>query len=572
MLYQSMIPILLINLLVSSGLVYGLWDVVSHTTLSIWMGFMLAMLLVRGVLYFNYLHQFKPEYVKRYSLFLVIGSGAAGLIWGTAGVVMFPADNLNYQLFVVFVLLGMSAGSISSLYIYLPALFAFLPISMLPISFMLLSINDSIHLSLGLLSIFYVVSISFFNIKINKGLKTSLRLRFENIDLVEQLREQKIEADNANMAKSKFLAAASHDLRQPLYALSLFTSVLDETIKYPKVRRVVDQIQASVSSLQSLFNALLDISRLDAGVMKTEKTDFNLQTFFTALSNDFDSMAAEKGLVIIWPESNINVHSDQDLLKQILNNYISNAIRYTDTGNIRIQCEEKNKQVTISVIDSGIGIPLTQQDIIFEEFHQLSNPERDRSKGLGLGLAIVQRTAKLLGHSIDITSTPNQGSAFSVTVALSTVSEIAAPNTHQIKTDTTLNSSSLILVIDDEENIREATQMLFSLWGCDVIAVSSKKEALAELRLQDKIPDGIIADYRLRENQNGINAVKEIQAEYHSDIPSLIVTGDIAIEDLKKVNNSGLQVLHKPVAEIKLRTFLRHVQQHQNASKPSLTD
>jgi len=209
---------------------------------------------------------------------------------------------------------------------------------MLPVGFMLLIINDSIHLSLGLMTFFYVISISFFNIKINKGLKTSLRLRFENIDLVEQLREQKFEADHANMAKSKFLAAASHDLRQPLYALSLFTSVLDEYIETPKVRRVVDRIKASVTSLQSLFNALLDISRLDAGVMKTEKTDFNLQTLFTTLANDFDSIAAEKGLVISWPESNINVHSDQNLLKQILNNYISNAIRYTDTGNIRIQC------------------------------------------------------------------------------------------------------------------------------------------------------------------------------------------------------------------------------------------
>ena len=378
--------------------------------------------------------------------------------------------------------------------------------------------------------------------------------------LVKQLQEQKGDAEQANIAKSKFLAAASHDLRQPLHALTLFTSVLDEEIKYPKTRRVVDQIKASVDALKNLFNALLDISKLDAGVIKVERTDFNLQPLLDKLANDFEPLAKEKGLQIDCSICTYAVRSDLTQLEQILRNYISNAIRYTDNGEIKLTCVADDKNITINVIDTGIGIAQDKQQEIFEEFHQLSNPERDRSKGLGLGLAIVHRTAKLLGHRINVESQPGKGSTFSISVpqAQHVIENNEADS--DLSKDDRHARNELIIVIDDEASIREGMQSLLQQWGYEVICAADKEEALSLLGQQNRIPDGIIADYRLRDYKTGIEVVHAIHAEYNKIIPTLIVTGDSSVDKLREVNNSGFQVLHKPVAPIKLRAFLRHIQ------------
>lgn len=388
----------------------------------------------------------------------------------------------------------------------------------------------------------------------------SVRLRNQNLDLVAELRKQKDEAEQANIAKSKFLAAASHDLRQPLHALALFTSILDESIQYPGVRKVVEQIRGSVEALQSLFNALLDISRLEAGVLKAEKLVFDLQCTLDKLANDFNPQAQEKDLVIEWPQCAETVYSDPTLLEQILRNYLSNALRYTETGLIRIECVEKSAgHITIRVVDTGVGIPEEEQRDIFREFHQLGNPQRDRSKGLGLGLAIVQRTAELLQHPIGLESRQGQGSCFYVTVERAIHSE-----SHQFSEDestvTRMEARAChVMVIDDEINVLEGTQTLLELWGCQVTAATRLHELLGQLDGLPQ-PQAIIADYRLQDGQTGLDAIKAIQTHYQSDIPALIVTGDTAADRLREVNNSGHQILHKPVAPARLRAFLNYIQ------------
>ena len=565
-LYRTLLPILAISLVVGSGMLYGLWDAVSQTTLAIWMALLLIVVTIRVLTFASYRRYFKPEHAKRHGLYFILGSGVAGLLWGVGAVVLYPDQGIEYQLFILVILVGMGAGSLSSLTTYLPAFFAYFPTSLLPISVLLIMGGDPLHLSLGIMAVAYILALTYFALNINRALIQSLELRFENIELVGQLRQQKDEAEQANIAKSKFLAAASHDLRQPLHALTLFTSVLDESIQYPKVRRVVDQIKASVHALQSLFNALLDISRLEAGVMMAEKTDFNLQSMFEKLANDFDPEANEKGIAIAWPKASIAVHSDPTLLEQILRNYIVNAIRYTHEGEVLIVYEGDGKLLTIKVIDTGVGIPEEEQQAIFNEFHQLGNPERDRSKGLGLGLAIVQRTAKLLGHEINVESQPGVGSTFSITVDQANIMESTGINKADFKRDAEHKETALLVVIDDEISVREGTQSLLELWGCDVITAVDKYEAIAQLRQSNRMPDGIIADYRLPKNQTGVEAIHAIYAEYHSNIPALIVTGDIAAERLREVNNSGFQVLHKPVAPVKLRAFLRNIQ-HRKPSR-----
>jgi signal transduction histidine kinase/CheY-like chemotaxis protein len=556
--YRTLPPVLLMNLIVSSALLYVLWREVAHSTLLTWWFLLQLMSIIRtGNYYFSYRRAFTPSKVGRYASYLIIGSAVSGVLWGASGILFFPTHELDYQIFILALLVGMGAGALSSLTTYLPAFLAYFPISLLPIGMKFLSVGEPIHLTIGLLTMIFVFALIYFGVNINRTIRNALTLRFENLALVEQLSEQKEAAEIANIAKSKFLAVASHDLRQPLHALTLFTSILDESIKYPQVRLVVDKIQASVSSLQSLFNALLDISRLDAGAMQVEKTHFLVQPMLESLANEYDLLAQEKSLRIVWPDCPHGVYTDQTLLEQILRNFISNAIRYTKCGEIRVTCEATSNELRFSITDSGIGIPADQIEAIFTEFYQLENPERDRVKGLGLGLAIVQRTARLLGHVIDVKSQPGQGSTFSITVPQSApiASTCVVGN---IETADDIVADVMFIVIDDEINIREGTQNLLALWGYKVITASDKDDALSKLRQQDLVPTGIIADYRLPEGQTGIDVIKAIHAEYAKDIPALIVTGDIAEDRLRAVAASGIQMLHKPVLPAKLRAFLRH--------------
>lgn len=559
-LYRSLKIIITASFLASILLVYTLWDLISHTDLIIWLSLVTIVSVMRTAILYKYHRCFIPESTKRYAFYASMGSLGMGLLWGVAGFLFFPEQSIEHQFFILILFAGMGAASMVSLHVFLPSFYSyFLPL-FIPVGIKTLYLGDSIHISLGIMVFAYVAGLSYFGFNFNRSLVQSIRLRFENIDLVEQLRAQKGEAERANIAKSHFLAAASHDLRQPLHALTLFTSVLDETIQYPKARHVVDQIKRSVEALQNLFNALLDISRLDAGVMKVEKSDFYLQSILEKLANDFDPQASEKGLHIYWPTCTICLHTDQNLLEQILRNYISNALRYTDNGEIRITCEENADGIKINVIDTGPGIAEEDQQLIFEEFRQLSNPERDRSKGLGLGLAIVQRTASLLGHPIAVESQPGKGSTFSITVDQTNITENPTEYAPKITTDTHQTDSLMILVIDDELSVREGTQNLLELWGYDVITAADKEEAITLIRQHERAPDGIIADYRLRENHTGVEAIHAIHTEYNSDIPALIITGDIEADRLREVNDSGFQMLHKPVAPAKLRAFLRHIQ------------
>ncbi len=206
---------------------------------------MVLVIFARGLLHMNYQRHFKPELAQRYGLLFIIGTGSTALVWGIGSVLLFPADDVEHQLLILFMLVGMGAGSVATLSNYLPAFYTYFLVSMIPITIKFYQFGDSLHFSLAVMTTAYIIALSYFARIFSRSLITSLKLRFENIDLVKQLRAQKNEADRANMAKSKFLAAASHDLRQPLHALTLFTSVLDESIKYPKVRRVVDQIKTS---------------------------------------------------------------------------------------------------------------------------------------------------------------------------------------------------------------------------------------------------------------------------------------------------------------------------------------
>jgi signal transduction histidine kinase/CheY-like chemotaxis protein len=374
----------------------------------------------------------------------------------------------------------------------------------------------------------------------------------------ENARDQ---AEAASRAKSRFFAAASHDLRQPMHALSLFAATLVERLRYPEVRNIADQMQASIVSLTSLFDSLLDISKLDAGTIQARVVSFRLQEIFDNVRRDFGGRAASKGIRLHVVPTQAVIRSDPLLLERIVRNLAANAVNYTTHGGVVIGVRRRRGRLCIEVWDSGPGIHAAEQQRIFEEFYQIANPERDRSKGLGLGLAIVKRLSDLLGHPVEVRSDAGHGAMFCISVPRGILR-------HSEPVDTTVptlgrldgSAQRLVVLIEDERIIREATQTLLSDWGCQVIASASVADALAQLAEAGKNPDLIIADYRLREGATGIEAIKTIRERCNAATPAVLITGDAAAEYLKQAQEQGFPVLHKPVAPAKLRALIASIQ------------
>lgn len=550
--------ILAVNVLVGAAMIFALRGIADTRQLLVWAVTLLAVVGFRLGMYSSYRRSQGNDTLRTYCRYFSAGAALSGLLWGTAGVLFFQPGQLDYQLFILFILVGMGAGAVSSLTAYMPAFYAYFPVSILPIGIYLSLQNTTLHTGLAIMTLVYVVALSFFGHNIGRSFVLSLRLRFENMDLVAQLSEQKEQAEQANVAKSQFLAAASHDLRQPLHALTLYVSVLDEAIRNPEQRSILDQINHSIRTLQNLFNALLDISKLEAGTLVPERSDFRLKPLLDSLRNDFAADALAKHLELDIQDSDAWVFSDPALLEQILRNYLSNAIRYTDSGGIRLRCTRQGAELRIDVSDSGRGIAAEQQRAIFREFYQLGNPERDRNKGLGLGLAIVERISRLLGHPIAVDSRPAQGSTFSVCVPAGMAGSETPHGAIERAGRGALQAR--LVVIDDDIGVRESTRTLLESWGCHVTASASVDEAIASLKETSQVPDGVIADYRLQDGQTGIEAISALRERFGEALPAIIITGDIDAQPLRDIQDSGIQLLHKPVPAAKYRAFVNNVQ------------
>lgn len=531
-----------------------------QTHILIWASLTLVVLAVRFV-FVSYFARLATEQVQRvhlntYTLILLVW----GLIWAIGTLLFFPLLPVLLQAAWFAMFTGMVAAAAASLAIYLPAFLVFAVTYFIGIAVsVMISFPSPYHVNVLAAILILITQIGAAK-KGNRVMMESLILRFKNYDLIDELKKQKNQAEKANLSKSKFLAAASHDLRQPLHALTLFSGALRESLIDPqKALHLIDQINESIQALQELFNALLDISRLDAGTLICEKVHFNSRNLLEKLQNDFAPVAKEKGLSMHWETSPTALYSDPVLLELILRNLVSNALRYTDKGSVEIKLIPKGEQVCIDVIDSGVGITQEHQDQIFDEFVQLQNPERDRNKGLGLGLSIVRRVAKLLGTTIQLYSIPGKGTTFSVAVDCGDPTQVASPAENTIIM--TKGCQASVLVIDDEVTILNAMGALLESWGYQVILADDLAEALDKLQKENIVPGCIIADYRLREENTGLEAIEVLRQHFGIDIPAIVVSGDIAKERIVQIKQHGLQLLHKPVPPARLRSFL-HNQVH----------
>lgn len=369
------------------------------------------------------------------------------------------------------------------------------------------------------------------------------------------------EAERANAAKTRFLASASHDLRQPIHALGLFFAELSERVRSQDTDAVIHQIDDSIAAINSMLNALLDVSKLDAGVVKPELAPLPLHELFQRLQAEFQPVALENGNALHIRESSAVVHTDPAMLERILRNLIGNALRHTHDGRVLVAARRRGSQLTIQVIDTGPGIPETQLQEIFIEFHQLNNPARDRRQGLGLGLAIVKRLARLLRHEIHVASKLGHGSCFSITLPLLPLDSLASsqpPMTGNSPAQDVLTGKHL-LVLDDDIAVREGMQGLLKRWGCEVATAGSQDEALVWLgELQHKL-DLLIVDYRLADNISGLEVARVVQQRLPYPLPVLIVTGDTGPERLQEADASGFPLLHKPVQPAKLRSTVQYL-------------
>ncbi len=399
--------------------------------------------------------------------------------------------------------------------------------------------------------------------------RMAARLQDYYATLERKVEERTHALELANRAKSRFLATASHDLRQPLHALGLFVAQLRERMRADERRRVIDQIEAALSAMNELFNALLDISKLDAGALTPQRSDFPVAQLLRRIETTFAGAAREKGLSLRVVSNTAWIRSDSLLLERIVANLVSNAVRYTAKGGVIIGCRKRGDTLRIEVWDTGAGIPADQRQNIFSEFYRLSAADRDHRGGLGLGLAIVDRLGRLLDHPIDLASTPGKGSRFAVTVPVVAARAEPVKPPAPARPRAHVGDARLVAVIDDDPLVLEGMGGLIRSWGCRVVTGNTDSAVLERLAEHNEMPDAIISDYHLRDGATGIEAISRLRGALAMAVPAFLMSGDTDPQTLNDARANGYLLLHKPVEPMALRATLAQVLIKRETARPN---
>jgi signal transduction histidine kinase len=393
----------------------------------------------------------------------------------------------------------------------------------------------------------------------NDSLALQCAGQFRNEDLVRQLRSQIEVASHANEEKTRFVASAAHDLRQPLHALGMFCATLDQRLINTPERPLVRNMMNAIESLEESFGAMLDISRLDAGVVQKAPQTFPIRDIFRRLLQQFGGDAESRDLALRFRATRRIVHTDPLLLERVLANLVQNALRYTRRGGVLVAARRSPDGVALEVWDSGVGIPDDKKEMIFREFYQIDNPERDRGRGLGMGLAIVLRICNLLDHPLTLRSRVGKGSVFRVLVPAGDVRALDVTSPEADTLPPRKVGLIKILLIDDERAIREATRELLKPMQVDVITAGSIAEATELARESADSIDMILSDWRLRGQENGVEAVRAVRAITGEATPAVLITGDTSVDLLHLAHENGLVVLHKPLQPRHLVRLIKHL-------------
>jgi Na+/proline symporter/signal transduction histidine kinase len=387
----------------------------------------------------------------------------------------------------------------------------------------------------------------------NETLERRVRERTEELTrLNAELARAKAEAEEANISKTRFVAAASHDILQPLNAARLYVTSLVE--RRGEDAPLVGNIDASLEAVEEIFGALLDISRLDAGVMKPDFASLRIADLLRQLDVEFAPLAREKGLELTFVSCSTTIRSDRRLLRRMLQNLVSNAIKYTPKGRVLVGCRRRGKRLRIDVYDTGLGIPPSRKRAIFKEFHRLEEGAKV-ARGLGLGLSIVDRIGRVLDHKIDVKSNVGRGSHFCVEVPLSAAAPSSQPARETVPVDRRQLVGTVALCVDNEVSILDGMAALLGGWGCVVLKATDLRTAIAIVTEAQIRPNGLLIDYHLDQG-NGIAAITELRQRFGADLPAILITADRSPRVRDEARGQGIQVLHKPLKPAALRALL----------------
>ncbi len=536
------------GVLILSLLVFVVQDVTPWWTWLPGLVFLYLVTLLRAIEIRRYRRT--PEYrnSRQWVLRQTVYSGLAGVCWGVVSTLLLMYLPTALQLFVLTVSTVVAATTASEDIVLVLPPRVFILASISPPVLWMLSQGDQMYIVLA------IMLLAFLSIVITIGNKKShlfteaQHLRFQNEFLAKELSRQRDLLERTNKSKSRFLAAASHDLRQPVAALMIFLEQLEfEQHLSIKGKGVLEHAQQATSSMCSLLDSLLDISRLDGQAIRKSIRPFSIRKLFDEMEDEFRQLAEQKGLRLKFSTCSAVIESDRVLMGQILRNLVSNAIRYTPAGRILVGCRHRQGMLSIEVHDTGIGIAEDQLPKIFDEFYQVDNSERDRQQGLGLGLSIVDRAARLLGHTLTLTSRLGIGSSFALTVPLAKIGVAKEqPVPLQAATAPVL-AGRLIAVIENEGGIRAGMNNLLQSWGCRVVFADSAANMIEQLDSMGGIVEMIISDFGLRGGVNGVEAIARIRQRWGAELPALLFTGDISKETHTLAKNAGLSILYKPV-------------------------
>jgi len=382
------------------------------------------------------------------------------------------------------------------------------------------------------------------------------QLLAERTSMLEQVTQEKQQAEthrriaeDAVAARTRFLAAASHDLRQPLHAMGLLLDSLEKMVAGSEERKLVRQTRQSCTSLRTLFNSCLDISRLDAGVVKQRLEHFSVSSFLMKFHEEFQCLSSEKSLKFGFDIDDSIIESDKVLLTRIIRNLFTNAIQNTDNGYVQISCKGNGERVSLHITDTGTGIAEDEQERVFNEFHQIDVDGTRQTRGLGLGLSIVERLSKLLDIDVSLESRLGEGSCFTLSIPVGVPEKIVAS---EPSSPVSVSEQLLVLVVENDKYIRYGMQVLLQSHGCETLCAADIATAKELLNESDCVPDFILADYHLDGNKTGTQAILELRDYLGEDIPALLVTGDTSTNSEQEAARYNLPLLYKPVESDKL--------------------
>ena len=525
------------------------WAVLIHTSQVVRLGALLAFRRARNT------RNAPAVWRHRYRASLLCHS----VSWGLAPLMFMPQNDLAYTAVMLLGLLGIAGSGVTAMASDKASVMLWIVPLIGPVPVALLWHYSAANLGLAVFSLLFILINLKYVLQQSHVLSSTLRAQFENAALVKRLNEQVELTAAASKDKSRFLAAASHDLRQPLHALSFFGSTLEKRMANSPDLPLIYNMMRSIEALDRSFNAILDVSKLDAQAVEPHPQLFPLRDLFRRLQMSFGGQAEEAGLQLRFKPGGKVVKSDPQLLERALANLVQNGLRYCRSGGIVVLARNWRGGTNIEVWDTGIGIPETELPKIFGEFYQVANPERDRNKGLGIGLAIVARLTLLLEHTLTVQSRVGQGSLFRIWIKGSDLEQMEEFTVGSDTVPTRIDDIRTILFIDDEEAIRTSVSDLLRQWGYTVLATATVDEARRAALNHDTVIDVVISDLRLRGGEDGILAIEQIRQVCGYTVPAVLVTGDTAPDQVQRIHESGHIVLFKPVRPKDLYDVLKRI-------------